>query len=133
MRKIFKMGILVVIITITLMLGVKGQPLPEPPIKFDINRFKNLALATVKIGATIFGILIFLISAIRAIWGGAEYSMPSTISMSGLVKLFNAIKKPLVATLAVIVAVWLPDILVYLGLYPNAPFSVDWNQLWSGG
>ena len=132
MKKVLKIIIVVFLLSIQ-ELSIQVMAQPAPPISFDINKFKNLLIAAIKFTATIAIIIVFAFMAIRSIKGGIEYQLPSGLTVMGIREILDAFKKPIIFLVVTLLAVWFPDLLVYLGVLPNAPFTVNWQELWSGG
>ena len=106
---------------------------PQPPISFDIDKFKNLLIAAIKFTATIAIIIIFAFSILRGLKGGIEYQAPGGYLTLGVREILDAFKKPVISIIILLLLVWLPDLLVYLGVIPSAPFTINWNELFGGG
>ena len=132
MKKVLKIIIVIFLLSIQ-ELSIQVMAQPAPPISFDINKFKNLLIAAIKFTATIAIIIVFAFMAIRSIKGGIEYQLPSGLTVMGIREILDAFKKPIIFLVVTLLAVWFPDLLVYLGVLPNAPFTVNWQELWSGG
>ena len=105
---------------------------PVDPNKV-INNIKNWGLAGIKIAITSALILVIIISIIRGAKGAIDYSAGPGFVGEGLREMYGSIKKQVAVAIFLILLVWSPEILAAIGLYPEAPFKVDWNSLFSGG
>ena len=130
MRKELK--IIVVFLTF-LIYSIEFVAQPAPPISFDINKFKNLLIAAIKFTATIAIIIIFAFSVLRGLKGGIEYQAPAGYMTLGVREILDAFKKPIISLIILMLLIWLPDLLVYLGVIPSAPLTINWNELFGGG
>ena len=124
---------IMMVISILLLNSVMVVAQPTPPISFDINKFKNLLIGAVKFTATITIIIIFAFSVLRGLKGGIEYQAPAGYMTLGVREILDAFKKPIISLIILMLLIWLPDLLVYLGVIPKAPFTVNWNELFGGG
>ena len=124
---------IMIVISILLLNSVMVVAQPTPPISFDINKFKNLLIGAVKFTATITIIIIFAFSVLRGLKGGIEYQAPAGYMTLGVREILDAFKKPIISLIILMLLIWLPDLLVYLGVIPRAPFTINWNELFGGG
>jgi len=124
---------IMIVISILLLNSVMVVAQPTPPISFDINKFKNLLIGAVKFTATITIIIIFAFSVLRGLKGGIEYQAPAGYTTLGVREILDAFKKPIISLIILMLLIWLPDLLVYLGVIPRAPFTINWNELFGGG
>jgi len=124
---------IMMVISILLLNSVMVVAQPTPPISFDINKFKNLLIGAVKFTATITIIIIFAFSVLRGLKGGIEYQAPAGYMTLGVREILDAFKKPIISLIILMLLIWLPDLLVYLGVIPRAPFTINWNELFGGG
>ncbi|RLF04527.1 MAG: hypothetical protein DRK00_06550 [Thermoprotei archaeon] len=131
-------ALLVVVAAVLLVqpLALAQEQPPSLPVNLDINRLRSLAVFIVKGGLLAAFVIVVMISFIRGVIGAAERSAAAGTfgAAVGYREMLEAFKSPLIFLLALVLLAWLPDLLAWLGLLPEAlrPYAIDWGALFGG-
>jgi len=117
--------LLILLITVQLTTCI-AQPVNPDEV---MNNIKAWGTAGIKIGVSVALTIVFIISILRGLKGSADYTAGPSFTGEGLREMFSSIKRPVFVVLFLIFLLWLPDILVAIGLLPSAPFTVDWKTI----
>ncbi|RLF05175.1 MAG: hypothetical protein DRK00_05095 [Thermoprotei archaeon] len=125
---------LLLAIALMAQLALAQEQPPPPPVSLDVSRLRALAVFVVKGGVLAAFIIVLTVSLIRGVVGALERSGGTATGTTGYRDLLEAFKGPIIFLLALAFLVWLPDLLSWLGLLPEAlrPYTIDWQSLFGG-
>ena len=126
--------LLLLAVVLAAQLALAQEEPPPPPVSLDVNKLRALAVFIVKGGVLAAFIIVLTVSLIRGVVGALEKSGGTATGMTGYRDLMEAFKGPIIFLLALALLVWLPDLLNWLGLLPDAlrPYAIDWQSLFGG-
>ena len=128
-------GVLALLVVLLTPLALAQEQPPSLPVNLDVNRLRSLAVFIVKGGLLAAFVIVMMVSFIRGVVGATERSaIAGTLAAAGYREMLEAFKGPLIFLLALVLLAWLPDLLAWLGLLPEAlrPYAIDWGALFGG-